>query len=118
MGKWLPPKVVAINAFMDLLKYIVPFFKVDTLQEWGWKSSSVELSIIQYVSYDFQSKQPSFTLLLLELTVFEVLDYRSQLAICSSHAIHGLGLIYQMDTRFIEELYEDDLQELDVFSGS
>ena len=41
-----PPNVVAVDPFVDFPMYVVPFFEVDTLQEWGGKAFSVELSII------------------------------------------------------------------------
>ena len=66
--------------------------------------------IIQYVPCIFQFEQLSFIFVLRELNVFEVLDYGSHLAICCDCAIDGLGLICQMDTWLVEELYRDDLQ--------
>ena len=64
MGNLLPPSMVAIDPFVDLPKYVVPFFKVDTLQEWGCESSPVELSIVPYVPENFQFEEPSFAFVL------------------------------------------------------
>ena len=90
---------------MDLPKYVVPFFEVDTLQEWGRESSSVKSSIVQYVPDSFQFEQPSFTFALQKLTVFKVLDYGSHPVIYGVRAINGLWLICQMDTWLVEEFY-------------
>ena len=56
MGQQLPYNVVTVDPFVDLPKYILPFFEVDTLKEWGGKALSVELSIIQYISCDLESE--------------------------------------------------------------
>ena len=38
--------VVTADSFVYLLKYVVPLFKVDTLQEWGREPSLVELVVV------------------------------------------------------------------------
>ena len=101
--------MVTANLLVDLAKYVVPFFEVDTLQEQGWKSSSVELSIIQYVPGNFQPEQPCFIFILLELTVFEILDYRGHPIVNHGHAIEGLELICRLYTWLVEEFYRDEL---------
>ena len=73
------------------------------------------MSIVQCVSGSFQSEQPSFTLVLWELTVFEVLDYGSHPTACRGHTVNGLGLIHCMYAQLVEEFYRDDLQELGSF---
>ena len=45
--------MVAADPLVNLLKYVVPFYKVDTLQERGREYSSVKLSVVQYVSSYF-----------------------------------------------------------------
>ena len=42
----MPPSVVAADSLVDLLEYVVPLFKVDTLQEWGQEPSLIELVIV------------------------------------------------------------------------
>ena len=76
---------------MDLLKYVVPFFEIDTFQEWGGKASSVEFSIIQYASCGLESEQSSLTFILQEYIIFEVLDYQSHPLVDNSHTVDGLG---------------------------
>ena len=40
------PSTIVADPFVDLPKYVVPCFEVDTLQEWGEKTSPVEFPII------------------------------------------------------------------------
>ena len=68
--------MVATDPLVNFLRYVVPFCEIDTLQERGQESSSVELPIVQYVPDSFQPKQPCLFHILWELTVFEILDYR------------------------------------------
>ena len=101
--------MVATNPFMDLSKYVVPFFEVYTLQEWCEKASSVELSIIQYVSCGLEYEQSGLTFILQEYTIFEVLDYWSHPGVNSSHTVDGLGWICRIDTRLTKEFDRDNL---------
>ena len=100
--------MVSTDPLIDLPKYVVPCFKVDTLQEWGREPSSVELSIVQYVPGSFQSKQPCFIFILWELTVFQILDYGGHLVVSRGHAINGLRLICRMYAWLVEEFYRDN----------
>ena len=109
--------MVTVDPFVDLLKYVVPFFEVDTLQEWGGKASSIELSIMHYVLCGLESEQPGLTFFLWDCIVFEVLDYWSHLVVDSSHTADGLGWIFQMDTWLTKEFDRDNLQEFSIFCG-
>ena len=90
--------MVVVDPFVVLLKYVVLFFEVDTLQEWGGKSYFIAFSIIQYVSCGLESEQSGLTFVLQEYIVFEVLDYWSNSVVDSSHMVDGLGWICRMDT--------------------
>ena len=94
----LPPNVIAVNPLVDFLEYVVPFFKVNTLQKRGQESSLVELIVIHRVMSGFQSQQPDFSFIFREHAVFEVLYYRSHLAFFACCTIDGLGLLYCLDT--------------------
>ena len=109
--------MVAANPFVDLPKYVVPFFEVDTFQEWGGKAYFVEFSIIKYVSCGLESEQSGLTCILREYTTFEILDYWSHLVVNSSHTIDGLEWICLMDTWLIREFDGDNLQDLSIFYG-
>ena len=45
MGQGLPPRMIAANPLEYLLEYVVPFFKVDTLQKRGRESFLIELIV-------------------------------------------------------------------------
>ena len=46
--------MIDVDPLMYLLEYVVPLFKVDTLQERGRESSLIELIVVQRVASNFQ----------------------------------------------------------------
>ena len=45
--------MIDVDPLMYLLEYVVPLFKVDTLQEWGREPSFVELIVIERIASGF-----------------------------------------------------------------
>ena len=109
--------MVSADTFVDFLKYVVPFFKVDTFQEWGGETSSIEFSIIYYIPCSLESEHFGLTLILWEQVVSKVLDYWGHPIVGRSYTVDSLGLIYRMYTWFTKKFDRDDLQEFDIFCG-
>ena len=83
--------MVAADPFVDLLKYVVPFLEVNTLQEWVGLSSPVEFFIIYYIPCGLEFKQSGLILILHEHAIFKILDYRCHPAVGHSCIVDGLG---------------------------
>ena len=116
-GRMIAPQCGCCRPLHGSSEVCSSIFEADTLQECGGKTSSIELSMILYVSYDLEFEKSSLTFILWKFAVFKVLDYGSHLVIDNSRVIDGLGQICRMDTWLIKEFDRDNLYKFSIFSG-